>query len=244
MKLKDTYRLKINSLIKQEIEQTCGPQAIKRYNFYHNRRFGIIINYCRKYVNNKKIKVLDIGRSQLTGLLANEYEDVYSIGFDPQIDKGGHRLIKESEKIKHITFDLNLSYKVEQWPNYPNYFDLIVFSETIEHLHTTPVFSLLLFHYLLKHNGILIITTPNATSFFKRYKMLNGVNPFEQIRYYEGNPGHFREYTKKELLQMIDICNFESLECSYISFSGRKLQKPFDILPSLRESIIAVTLKK
>ena len=78
-------------------------------------------------------------------------------------------------------------------------YDLVVFAEVIEHLHTSPVHTLAFVRGLLADAGVLILQTPNAASLPKRLKLLAGRNPYELIRADGGNPGHFREYTLAEL---------------------------------------------
>jgi hypothetical protein len=41
--------------------------------------------------------------------------------------------------------------------------------------------------------------TPNAVALEKRIKLVTGYNPYELIRLNKDNPGHFREYTVREL---------------------------------------------
>ncbi|CAN2044071.1 hypothetical protein GMMP1_200009 [Candidatus Magnetomoraceae bacterium gMMP-1] len=83
-------------------------------------------------------------------------------------------------------------------------------AEVIEHLHTAPTIVLNYIKQLLKSNSYLIIQTPNAAAFSKRTKlMFLGKNPYEMIRENADNPGHFREYTKKELIKIAKASDFE-----------------------------------
>ena len=75
----------------------------------------------------------------------------------------------------------------------------MVFAEVIEHLHTSPLHSLNFVRGLVAESGVVILQTPNAVSLPKRLKVLGGRNPYEQIRADPSNPGHFREYTLREL---------------------------------------------
>lgn len=87
----------------------------------------------------------------------------------------------------------------------------------IEHLHEAPEYSLLFFKYLLKPDGLLICSTPNAAALHKRQKMVFGINPFERIRFYSKNPGHFREYTYKELAGMGKKCGLDFISHKYLN---------------------------
>jgi len=78
-------------------------------------------------------------------------------------------------------------------------YDMIVFAEVVEHLHTSPGLVLEALREHLVSRGILVIQTPNAAALPKRLKLLAGRNPYEPIREDPSNPGHFREYTLREL---------------------------------------------
>ncbi|TVR70815.1 MAG: hypothetical protein EA408_10500, partial [Marinilabiliales bacterium] len=133
----------------------------------------------------------------------------------------------------------------EIYPDYPDHFDLIVYGDTIEHLYTAPELSLLMLSCMLKPGGIIIVTTPNAVSLRNRITMLSGGNPFERIRYYKGNPGHYREYTKRELKEIGVAASLEVRDCYPVNFynSGsfkRLIAAPLTALPQLRDSLVAV----
>ena len=128
------------------------------------------------------------------------------------------------------------------WPRENVRFDLIVCAETIEHLHTPPEFALMMLGSLLKPGGVLLVTTPNACNIAQRLKLLLGSNPFERIRYYSRNPGHFREYTRSEMIEMGKTAGLEVRECRTINFFKQRLAL-FDWLKMpapFRDSLIAV----
>ena len=78
-------------------------------------------------------------------------------------------------------------------------YELIIMAEVIEHLYTSPSLVLGFLQSLLRPGGLLIVQTPNALAIGRRFKMLLGRPPFELIRENPYNPGHFREYTAREL---------------------------------------------
>ena len=77
-------------------------------------------------------------------------------------------------------------------------------AEVIEHLYTAPKLVLSFLRALLTDRGVLIIQTPNAAALHKRAELLLGRNPYELIRETTNDPGHFREYTKKELIRIAE----------------------------------------
>ena len=118
------------------------------------------------------------------------------------------------DTVPHITFDLLNSHTVSSWPDCGR-FDLIVFSEVIEHLCVAPEFVFAALHSLLADNGILICSTPNAADIAKRIRLAFGRNPYERLRLYSINPGHVREYTRQELSE---IANSVGLSCTKHSY--------------------------
>lgn len=196
-------------LMDVEKADTSGAESRHRYLEMHERRFAEILRICQAVVPDGSARVLDVGRSELTARLATFYQDVHTLGLDPHIDDGGHRETRDLKGIPHITFDLLNAATVADWPDCGS-FDLIVFSEVIEHLHVAPAYVLAFLGSLLSPRGVLICTTPNATGIVKRIRLLSGRNPYEQLRLYSRNPGHIREYTKEEL---IGIAAAVGLDC-------------------------------
>lgn len=235
------YQNRVTELISSERAQTCGPQSRELYQRFHAYRFGKTLEACTRYVPAGAARVLDVGRSALTGMLAETYRDVTTLGLSLHQDTGGHR---EAEGIPsavpHIEFDLNRSAEVPSWPRDSSGFDLIVYSETVEHIHIAPELSLLMLGSLLKPDGKLLVSTPNAVRLANRRRMLRGMNPFERIRYFEQNPGHFREYTASELRQMATDALLRCIAVEQIDFYRRGRQR---IVPSWRDSLIAVYVR-
>ena len=51
--------------------------------------------------------------------------------------------------------------------------------------------------------------------------MLRGQNPFEMIREDKGNPGHFREYTRRELLDLARGAGFTAVRQYFDNYFAR-----------------------
>lgn len=213
--LKKNYKEIISQWINNERKRTCGKEAQRRYVENHKFRFNHLYNLCLKLNPGKKAAVLDVGRSHLSIMLAKYYEDVSTLGFDIEEDEGGHREI-ENSNIKNIIFNLNDCKEVDKWPS--EKFDLIIYSEVIEHLFEAPEYTFLFFRFLLKPEGYLICTTPNSAYLAKRICSFIGKNPLPGIRFYSKNPGHYREYTKNELIDMARMCDLKVINHKYIDF--------------------------
>jgi SAM-dependent methyltransferase len=192
-----------------EKAHTSSDSSRQYYVDLHKDRFDDILRLCQFYVANRSARVLDVGRSELTAHLLTFYPNVATLGLDLYVDDGGHREASSMETIPHVTFDLLNSHRVDTWPECGS-FDLIVFSEVLEHLSVAPEFVFAFLNSLLADSGILICTTPNAADIAKRLRLVYGRNPFERLRLYSANPGHIREYTRQELC---DIACSVGLHC-------------------------------
>lgn len=231
--------LRISRLLQTEKSRTCGEESSRRYRELHKERFAEILRLCRSEVSDPQSRVLDIGRSELTALLLSFYRNVYSLGLDLSVDDGGHRESRLLEAVPHITFDLRNSPKPTSWPECGR-FDLIVFSEVIEHLSVAPEYVFVYLKALLASEGVLVCTTPNAAELDNRIRLALGSNPYDRLRLCSTNPGHIREYTKRELREIIEsvglhckshfYCNWRAAEQSPVKSAILKL------LPSCRPS--------
>jgi SAM-dependent methyltransferase len=203
-------------LLQLEKAVTCGQESRQTYLEMHKARFADILRLCQSQVPDASARVLDIGRSELTAYLLNFYQNIHTLGLDPSIDDGGHREVSKMDAVEHHTFDLLNSHNISSWPTCGS-FDLIVFSEVIEHLSVAPEFLLAALSSLLAERGILVCTTPNAADISKRLRLAFGYNPYERLRLYAINPGHIREYTKQELREI--ACSV-GLRCTSHSYSN------------------------
>ena len=189
------------------------------YLSYHRHRFQHVLGVCAREVPDARASVLDVGPSQLSRMLADRYADVVTLGLSS--GQWGHERVQGGrEPDGHIEFDLNECVRTARVP-YPRQFDLVVFAETLEHLHAAPELVLRLLRQLMKPDGVLVCQTPNAAALHKRVKLALGVHPYERIRIDERNPGHFREYTKAELLAIAQVSGFDPVAHEYRDYFGR-----------------------
>lgn len=249
IQFRDKAQKIVNQLIADEVAWTCGSEALLKYNKRHEYRFKKTMELCTEHVPNRESVVLDIGPSYLTEMLSSYYDTIYSLGVNPEQDDGGHRGLSSLSNIPHILFDLNEASEVNTYPEYYSKFDMVVFSETIEHLYTAPEYSLLMLAYLLKPDGIIIVTTPNAASLGKRARLLLGINPYERIRFSIQNPGHYREYTRNDLIEIGGNIGLSVKKCYTINLYKRRsiwkrIVATFELIPQFRDSLVAVYEKR
>lgn len=161
---------------------------------FHGPRFEYVLRTLAEFIG-PTFRVLDIGKSRLTDMIHERFGvtvDALGFDYDGPIPTG-----------RYFHFDLNDCQFRTRWRmDLPRY-DVIVFAEVIEHLHTAPSLVLNYLSQLLNPGGIIIIQTPNAAALPRRAAMVLGRNPFEMIREDATNPGHFREYTAAELQKCV-----------------------------------------
>jgi cyclopropane fatty-acyl-phospholipid synthase-like methyltransferase len=228
-----------------ERRRTCGDEAARLYQQSHMYRFHKTLEICKKLAPDPHIRVLDVGPSYFSHLLAHEYDKVSTLGLDITKDKGGQQDRSATAlSLPHIKFELNNSPYPDRWPKISQTFDLIVYAETIEHLPIAPEYTLVFLSSLLAKNGILLITTPNAAMIIKRFiLLLKGKNPFQQFRFFSENPGHFREYTMKELIEAaarsrLDVVHTEHINFHRSRFSFYGMLK--NLKPTFKDSLVLV----
>jgi len=210
-----------------------------------------------KYLT-KKSNVLDFGsgpcdKTAIVALLGHNcvaYDDLQDAWHKDSDNKS--KILDFSKKvgIKYInTLESELSNQDEA-------FDMIMLNDIIEHLHESPKEILLSLLSLLKDDGMLFITVPNAGNIKKRLNlMIGGTNlpPFETYYWYPGQwRGHIREYVHNDLIQM---ASFLDLEVELIEGCDHMLENvkpwliPFykfvtNFFPKWKDSWVLVARKK
>jgi SAM-dependent methyltransferase len=169
------------------------PQPEEVYRRTHERRYELLLELVRGL---SPARILVVGPSHESALLrAVAPVDTFGWGDDrfPRVEGEGH-----------YEHDLND-------PAYPELggYDVVVCAEVVEHLHVSAESVLRALGAALVPAGRLVLQTPNATSLPKRLRMLVGRNPSEPIRDEPRNPGHFHEYTLRELRQAAAAAGLE-----------------------------------
>lgn len=216
--------------------------ASRYYVRFHAKRYAFLLKLLQECIGKMPGKtcerLLDIGPGFLTQLLREGgiAETVDSLGcWDDRF--------KCRDGDAHFEFDLKNTVDRTLWPRPPLY-DLVVMAEVIEHLPVSPSHVFAFLASLVRPGGYLLLQTPNACSLSKRLKMLVGRNPFELIRDNLHNPGHFREYTVRELAGYAGASGFKVRGAATANyFSGERLCSrvaagiSFALPPPLRNGI-------
>jgi len=174
-------------------------------------------------LTNKKIVDVGTGIGIVPATLKKMDPSVQAVGLDRYIfpDSNSKMFgIPEIETLKKIwkksgieilnadIYDSNIPEKVRGA-------DILLNEATIEHVKDPKRF-LLACRTLLKDGGYLLISTPNCATLLKRLRFLFGKSPYWPIEsFFEDGElftGHWREYTRKELVSMCETAGFEVLE--------------------------------
>ena len=81
------------------------------------------------------------------------------------------------------------------------HFDHILFCEVLEHLTNHPLRAVLQLKKVLKPDGMLVLTTPNAARLENVVAFIEGRNIYDPYSAYGPYGRHNREYTRHELHQ-------------------------------------------
>lgn len=185
-----------------EVARRLGPE-MQEYFAYSRDRYialaGAVGQVLDLIGGDRPVRVLDVGPAFQTIMFRRLWPElkIDTIGFPDEKfppAQGEHRAI----------FDLNDSGDVDRWPVLPHSYDLVTYCEVVEHLYTSPVHSFRFLASCLADGGYLLVTTPNGIALHRRLRLLAGKNPQELIREDMSNPGHYREYSRRELSDLAE----------------------------------------
>jgi SAM-dependent methyltransferase len=183
----------------EEIVKNFGDQrAIGSYYLEFSRRLEVLKlaeEYCRHGST-----VLDLGAQPFIVSCALKKMGFYVAAFD--IDPESYREIADACGVSVVRCDLEGDeLSVDNA-------DCVVFTEVLEHLHYYYVpLVLSKINKALKLGGVLILTTPNIASLFRRLRLLLGMQPQYSF--------HVHEYTMKEVVALLREAGFEIIKAHY-----------------------------
>jgi SAM-dependent methyltransferase len=160
----------------------------------HAQRYEALLAKVRELAPERP-RILDVGQAyEAERLRALPGAVVDTLGF-------GDERFPPRDGERHIPFDLKAAGVQDVWPEGDRY-DVVVCAEVIEHLPISPVNALRFLGSALKRGGWLVLQTPNAARIGNRLRLLGGRNPFEELRDDLVSPGHIREYTVDEVIEL------------------------------------------
>lgn len=207
------------SLIKNKKDYELSADALKG----HSKRYKDEIELIS---NQLKIgKILDIGASpyHLTYCLKKLGFDVWGIDINTNILKEFQR--KHKLKIKKCNIEK------EKTPFKDEMFDLVIFTEILEHLGNDPLGVLKEIHRVLKPRGLIFLSTPNIYSLHKIIMFIFGRsfnNALGELRKVEstGYMGHIREYSNREVKMILEDCGYKIRTAYLKKYNNYFLEPP------------------
>lgn len=217
----------INTIL-NEVEKNIKNEQEQQYFWTHSERYRFIL---KKIVETRSFAsllpeiALDIGCYPYH--LGQALED---LGFTVYGISGEHEPIKDNPRIKTVNIE------TEKFPFADGQFDLVLWTEVLEHLLRTPKIPLREIKRVLKKDGVCIITTPNVLRSINRFSLLFGKTIYPSaISFYDEKVGdasfnfrHNREYKMKELEELLVESGFKIKDKEYfVSYTPfRKRQIP------------------
>jgi SAM-dependent methyltransferase len=99
-------------------------------------------------------------------------------------------------------------------------FDLVVFTETLEHIPRSPYAILGEVKRVLAPAGVLLFSVPNLSSLLNRIRLLMGRNILSVERFHTDSFGHFREYNLSEVEHLLRESGLEVLQAEYVYYAS------------------------
>ncbi|MFZ9858040.1 MAG: class I SAM-dependent methyltransferase [Roseiflexaceae bacterium] len=197
-----------------------NPESKPDYYRYHRYRFAALLDQIMQ-LPGKRVLEIGVNPGQFTEMLVDAGYEVYGTDLFPE-----HR----AEVWQRLDVEVrrwNIDHEPAPYP--AESFDVIVFSEVIEHLANPPLEALETFYALLKPGGHVVISTPNQFYFKSRMRTLFDVllwQPFDhrdeferwvqlrsEARYYT----HSRLFSLQQLAWMGEQSAFTVTKQSYHS---------------------------
>ena len=160
----------------------------------------------------EKIKLLDVGPG--VGIESILYKKILDCKLNwinlPSL-KQVHKLSQDNRLIEK--YDVNVQYGYIENDSFEGKYDLIIFTDIIEHMIYNPLHTVNKLKNMLSENGKIVISTPNAK---KTHNYLNWRDmPDPPESYEEGfritNFGHVFEFNENELDDLFRECGLKTI---------------------------------
>ena len=184
-------------------------------------------------IKKKKKKIIDIGCGECAFI--DKLREMGGIVEGIEISEKAIKICQERGIKAH-----NINFVRDNLP-WNDHFDIAVSTEVIEHIFDHIAF-IARINYILKHNGIFGITTPNFLYYKWIPHYIKGKSPSELQ-----NPSHIRFFTKKSLQTLLEMQGFDVLYTGY-PFRRKYIHKlPIRIKRKLEifsPRVVAIAIKK
>ncbi len=162
---------------------------------------NIVKKILLRYYLKKTANILDIGTGDgfYLGQIYNLFEQAKGIGFDINLSPKEEKNLNTAFKKLNITFTSQQSTAIDFCKE--NKIDIICLMDVLEHIKDDSSFlSNILKEYNLDADSYFIITVPAFNKIFSNH---------------DKNMKHYRRYTKKTLITLLQQNNLEILEMGY-----------------------------
>jgi len=189
-----------------------APEVAKKYLFDSIGRVTVVMNWLKEIQDGSIRKALELGSNpyNLTLLLKKYTSFELSLAnfFGESVEKGRHTQTVEGGGEKHeFTYD-HFNLETDVYPYADGFFDCVLFCEILEHLLLNPDFAVSEMRRILRPGGYLIITTPNVLRLGNLVQMVKGKNIYDGYSQYGVYGRHNREYTLKEIIELLERNSF------------------------------------
>lgn len=209
--------------MRQALDWVAEHSDREKYFNQQQYRYTMILSRIARYGRGRKVKVLDVGAApgHIALALARAGYDSHGIVFDLHEDwestSASERRFAAQVNNSALTL-AQCDIQTESFPYADNSFDIVIFTEVLEHLWMFPGHVLAEIHRVLKPCGYLLLSTPNATSLKNRVSWVLGKTSYTSLATMLSLPIHMRhnrEYTKIELEQLLANYGFRVVENGY-----------------------------
>ncbi|KKU92324.1 MAG: Methyltransferase type 11 [Microgenomates group bacterium GW2011_GWA1_48_10] len=188
-----------------QVQNEIKSENELEYFLTHQNRYRFILEQIAKLNLPPAAKILDIGCFPLHLFKALELAGYEVFGVSSK-----HEPVKNARVV-------SLNIEKDKMPFANDFFDLGLFSEVMEHLLYSPLVYLEKLRKVLKPDGYLLLTTPNAIHLKHRLELLVGKSPhFPLFQLYESTADndyiyhrHNREYTLPEIREIVRKAGFD-----------------------------------
>lgn len=216
--MKETYRTEPVEIQKMYLSGEISTEELYTAknpleNYMQMCRHIIVKSLLKKYSAKSK-NVIDVG----CGI------GIYLDYLGKHLDTVGIDLNRSDLKMAVENSKYAIQASAEDLPLKENLFNLVLFSETLEHL-PNPIRSVEEIHRILKDNGILLISTPSKRGIYENkefvhiYIFLKGISRFFRGKSFKTPfKEHISLQTPSELKMKLEDCGFEIMEEIYTGF--------------------------
>ncbi len=187
---------------------------VDEYLAIHMRRFYETLTLLRP-ITSSSMRIVDIGSY---GSLVPALKDILGLRdititapYDENKPQSESATLANARNGRAYSFRLDRFDLEEPFPYGDGAFDLVLFTEVLEHLPSDPVRTLSEINRITRQNGWIVLSTPNCSSMKSILKIMRGGNPnlYPVYTKQAGSDRHNREYAAWEVMEVLRCCGYE-----------------------------------